>query len=127
MNMKMKFKFKYYRLQDQLIDRIKDSGIPCRIKKDKTIEYARKHKDEIDDLICDIRFSLFERPASRIWNDDIDKKHLVDKFVESNIPYFEEDHDGVTWFLYNYCDSEIIGDIEREIGVLNHILAEQIN
>lgn len=79
---------------------------------------------DIDNLVNEIRFSVFERPALRIWREDLDKKFFIEKLVEYNIPFFEEDHDGLTWFLYDYYDSEIIVEIEREIGLFDSLFSK---
>ncbi len=121
--MKVKFRYVNYRLQEELIRFLQEeTDANFRIRKDRTIEYAKKWDKIVFNFVEEMYFELFEKPTIRHWTEGDALKHkLIVRMAERNIPFFEYVHDGNHYIIYSTTDTEVVCDIEREIGLMDWI------
>jgi hypothetical protein len=119
--MKMRFRYRYDRLQENLIRRLQNTDMKFRIRFDRSIEFAEKWYPEIDDVVNELRFELFQEPVIRFWEDQMDIAKILHKLADKNIPFVIENHNGIDWIVYEKADTEAFNQIETDIGI-NRIL-----
>ncbi len=118
--MKLRFRYRYDRLQEELIQRLAETDVKMRIKADRTIEFAEKWYPDVDEKVNDIRFDIFERPLVRRWVESMDISEILHQFADRNIPFVIENHNGTEWIVYEAADVETVCQIECDLG-LNRI------
>ncbi len=113
----MKFRYRYYILQEDLISILQDTEVKFRIKKDRTIEFAEKWYQRIHDEINEIRFEIFNKPCITEWDEEENISKMLHKLAEKNIPFIVENHNGLEFIIYDYIDSREIGRIMNELNL----------
>lgn len=118
--MKMRFRYRYDRLQEALIKRMDETEVKLRIRADRTIEFAEKWLPDVDDQVSELRVDIFQEPVIRIWNDDMEISGVLHKLADKNIPFVIENHNGTDWIIHEEADVETIFQIEYDLE-LNRI------
>ena len=118
--MKIRFRYRYDRLQEELIKRLADTDVKMRIRADRSIEFAEKWYPSVDSELSDLRFEMFEGPVCRIWEESIEISKILHKLADKNIPFIVENHNGREWIVYEEADVETVVQIEFDLG-LNRI------
>lgn len=113
----MKFRYRYDKLQEKLISVLHETEIKFRIRKDRTIEFAKKWYPDIDYELNEIRFDIFNKPVIYSLDQSIDIIPILHKLAEMNIPFIVENHDGEEKLIYDEMDVDKIVNIERELGI----------
>ncbi len=115
--MKMKFRYRYDKLQEKLISILKTTDVKFRIRKDRTIEFAKKWYPDIDDEVNKLRFAIFEKPVIYQWSVENNISKMLHHLAEKNIPFIVENHDGIDYIIYDEMDVEDIVQFENEMGI----------
>jgi len=116
----MRFRYRYDRLQEELIKGLADTDVKMRIRADRTIEFAKKWYPAVEAKVGDLRFEIFQEPVIRIWETSIDISGFLHKLAEKNIPFIIENHNGTEWIVHEDADVETVFQIEWDLG-LNRI------
>ncbi len=66
----MKFRFTYDGYQEAFLQIIKSTDIIHRVRKDRTVEYAPKWHEKLNDILIDFRFDILHNPVVRRTVDD---------------------------------------------------------
>lgn len=115
--MKISFRYRYDRLQEELIKRLADTDVKMRIRANRSIEFAKKWYPTVDDHISGLRFENFHEPVIRIWNEPIEISENLYRMVDKNIPFIIEKHDDTEWIVYEKADVETVVQIESDLGL----------
>jgi hypothetical protein len=118
--MKIRFRYRYDRLQEELIKRLVETDVKLRIRADRSLEFAQKWYPDVEAAANEIRFEIFEKPIIRYWEESIDISEILHKLADLNIPFVIENHDGTDWIIYDESDGEAVLQIEYDLG-LNRI------
>jgi hypothetical protein len=118
--MKTRFRYRYDRLQERLIERLNKTDVKLRIRADRSIEFAKKWLADVDAEVSEIRFDIFQEPVIRIWEEDMDISEVLHRLADKNIPFIIENHNGTDWIIHEEADVEAIFQIEHDLG-LNRI------
>lgn len=113
----MRFKYRYIKLQEEFISILRKTEVKFRVRKDRTIEFAKKWYPEIDDEANEIRFQLFRKPVIYQWSGERNINDILHLLAERNIPFIVENHDDTEFLIYDEIDVEDIVEIESELGV----------
>ncbi|WP_320043755.1 hypothetical protein [uncultured Desulfobacter sp.] len=116
--MKMKFRFRYDKFQEELIQRLhEETDAKFRIRADRAIEFAKKWYPVVNDTACDIRHEIFHKPVIRTWSESVPVSAFIHKLADKNIPFVIEDHNGTNLIIYDECDVEDITEILNSLGL----------
>ena len=116
----MRFRYRYDRLQEELIKRLAESNVKLRIRADRSVEFAKKWHPAIEDEVSDIRFDIFQKPVIRIWEESIEISEILHRLADKNIPFIVENQNGTEWIIHEEADNGTIFQIECDLG-LNRI------
>lgn len=123
--MKMKFRYRYDKLQEELILIIKNTDIKFRIRKDRTIEFAKKWYTYIDNEANELRFDFFENPVIYRWSVENNINEMLHHLAEKNIPFIIENHDGIDFIIYDESDISDIIQIINKMGIIDDLVKSQ--
>ena len=115
--MKRRFRYRYDRLQEVLINRLAKTDVKMRIRADRSIEFADKWYPAVEAEVDDIRFDIFKEPVIRIWEASIDISEFLHKLADKNIPFIIENHNGTEWIVHEDADVESLFQIECDLGL----------
>ena len=115
--MKIRFRYRYDRLQEILIRKLQTTDVKFRIRSDRSIEFAEKWHPEVDAEVNELRFEIFQEPVIRIWKESKDIIALLHNLADKNIPFVIEKHNGIDWIVYEKADIDSFCKIEADIGV----------
>jgi hypothetical protein len=115
--MKMRFRYRYDRLQESLIKQIQNTEVKFRIRSDRSIEFAKKWYSEIANRVNEIRFEIFNKPLIRTWSEELGINEFLHRLADKNIPFIVENHDGTDFIVYDEGDTEAVCQIEFDLGL----------
>jgi hypothetical protein len=115
--MKIRFRYRYDRLQEMLIRKLQTADVKFRIRSDRSIEFAEKWHPEVDAEVNELRFEIFQEPVIRIWKESKEIVAMLHQLADKNIPFVIENHNGIDWIIYEKADTEAFCKIEADIGV----------
>jgi len=115
--MKIRFRYRYDRLQEMLIRKLQTTDVKFRIRLDRSIEFSAKWHHEVEAIVNELRFEIFQEPVIRIWQESEDISNLLYRFADKNIPFVIEKHNGIDWIVYEKADIDSFCKIEADIGV----------
>jgi len=115
--MRIRFRYRYDRLQETLIKHLLATDVKFRIRADRSIEFAQKWYPDINAEANEIRFKIFQKPLIRFWEEHINIAEIIHRLADKNIPFIIENHDGTDWIIYDEADTEAVSQIEFDIGL----------
>ena len=115
--MKLRFRYRYDRLQEMLIKRLLDTDVKFRIRADRSIEFAQKWYPDVDEEANEVRFEIFQKPLIRFWEERINITEIIHRLADKNIPFIIENHNGTNWIIYDEADTEAVSQIEYDLGL----------
>jgi hypothetical protein len=115
--MKIRFRYRYDRLQEMLIRRLQATDVKFRIRSDRGIEFAEKWYPEVDAEVNELRFEIFQEPVIRIWKESTNIGDILHQLADKNIHFVIENHKGIDWIVYEKADIEAFCKIEADIGL----------
>ena len=113
----MRFKYRYSKLQEKLITILEDTDVKFRIRKDRTIEFAKKWYPDVYREANEIRFQIFKKPVIYQWSGERNINEMLHILAERNIPFIVENHDDCEFIIYDEIDVDDIVQIENELGI----------
>jgi hypothetical protein len=113
----MKFRYRYSKLQEKLISKLKETNVKFRIRRDRTVEFAKKCYPDIDVEVNEMRFQIFEKPVIYKWSSERNINDMLHLLAEKNIPFLVENYDDTEFIIYNEIDVDDIVKIENELGI----------
>ncbi len=117
--MKIRFRYRYDRLQEMLIKRLRDTDVKFRIRADRSIEFAKKWYPDVEEKVNEFRFGIFQKPLIRVWGEHIHISEIIHRLADKNIPFIIENHGGTNSIIYEEADTDAFSRIEYDLG-LNH-------
>ncbi|MCB9482345.1 MAG: hypothetical protein H6680_11080, partial [Desulfobacteraceae bacterium] len=117
----MLFKYRNKNLQKKIISLLEETDVKFRIKKDKSIEFAKKWYPEVYHQAAEIRYLIFNNPVSYEWRHEIDINKMLHLLAERNVFFIIEKHDETIYLIFDEIDGDDINEVDEELG-LNKII-----
>ena len=106
----MIFKFRYTRLQIDLIDELIAHKIKFKVKRDKSIELSAKWLNKFEEIVAQMINDRFSYPIFEQWNPKWDFTKYIHVLADHNIPFVVEQWDSEIRIITEDCDTfEIFG------------------